>query len=140
VVNTGCGARGQIPLVPATGRVTLNNEPMVNASVVFEPAAPSAGKLATGRTNDRGEFVLYTDNRRGAACGHYKAAVIPESLSNSTAGPPGVRNRDSTVPTVPASPSPSSIPFRYTSPETSGLAFDISEKDGNKLLIQLVNP
>lgn len=138
---TGCGGQGYIRLVPAAGVVTLNNDPVPDASVVFEPASGSAGKLATGRTNARGEFALYTDSRAGAACGRYNAAIISDSLTfDRGAGSSVVRTRDSSIPAGAKGPAQSSIPGRYVSPATSGLVYDISMNASNQFLIRLVNP
>ena len=138
----GCGARDQLHLVPATGLVTLNNEPVPDASVIFEPASVSGGKLATGRTNARGEFALYTDNRAGAACGLYKAAVMSSGALSSArnAGPAVIRPRDPSFRSDSQGHTQSPIPERYVSPEASGLAFEVSTNGSNQFLIRLVNP
>lgn len=137
----GCGTRDQVRLVPATGLVTLNNEPVPDVSVVFEPASLSTGKLATGRTNTRGEFALYTDNRAGAACGRYKAAVMSSGAHSSAAdaGSAVIRSRDRSAGSVSTDQSQTLIPERYINPEASGLAFEVVKNGPNQFLIRLVN-
>lgn len=138
---SGCASRDQVRLVPATGRVTLNNDPVVDASVIFEPASPSKGKLATGRTNAQGEFVLYTDNRAGAVCGNYKAAIISANAT-TVAGPKSTRipTRDPSIPSQPGQSNGGPVPERYGTPDMSGLAFEVSAGGSNKYLIRLVIP
>lgn len=137
----GCGSRDQVRLVTATGRVTLNNDPVVDASVIFEPASRVQGKLATGRTNAQGEFVLYTDNRAGAVCGNYKAAIVSANATTVAGqGSTRIPTRDPSLPSKPDPSMGSPIPGRYRAPETSGLVFEVSSSGTNKYLIRLVIP
>lgn len=90
VVLSGCGSNS--PMVPVSGIVKLDGQPLVNASVSFVPQGN--GKQATGTTDEKGKFVLSTiDPRDGAMPGTYKVVIapntaasdIPEGLSASEA-------------------------------------------------------
>ena len=52
----GCGGAGDAPeTVAASGTVTVDGKPMPRLSVAF---IPTSGKLATGETDDQGNFTL----------------------------------------------------------------------------------
>ena len=135
-------------LFKATGLVTFNDKPLPNASVIFNPTSaltPSAkqsGKLATGRTDQSGRFVLYTDQRAGALPADYTVMIIATEEVPAAAQPqrdllqrppelkPGER------PTLPKPPK-SLIPERYTTCKESGLSFPVSDTKGNYFDIKL---
>jgi hypothetical protein len=66
----GCGGDAH-PLAPVAGRITLDGEPLAEASVGFEPIrvgdAASAGPGAYGSTDADGRFRLETPDRRAGA-------------------------------------------------------------------------
>ncbi|MCA9101532.1 MAG: hypothetical protein KDA63_10295 [Planctomycetales bacterium] len=72
-------------LAPVSGVVTLNDQPLVNASVNFQPvaagtsAAPGPGSF--GRTDDRGRFQLRTVDldAEGAVVGTHRVTVSTPS-------------------------------------------------------------
>jgi hypothetical protein len=59
VTVLGCGGR---QYAPVSGRVTLNGQPLANATVSFQPIAPEgsneAGMGSAGITNENGEYTL----------------------------------------------------------------------------------
>jgi hypothetical protein len=105
--TAGCLHRDDVPLVAVTGRVTRDGQPVASASVLFEPALkPSAGKLATGRTDPLGHFTLYTGNRPGAVMAAYRVTVVPDEPKRATGIPDRLQPGGSTPvattqPTVP---------------------------------------
>lgn len=82
----GCGA-SEYSLAPVSGTVTLDGEPLANATVVFQPKTGNAtGKNAPGSvglTSATGSYQLKTiDNEPGAAPGHHRVRIYsysPES-------------------------------------------------------------
>ena len=108
----GCGgAPDDAPeTVAAKGTVTVDGKPMPGLSVAFIPAS---GKLATGETDDQGNFTLTTNQPGdGAVVGSYSVAVnhIPEEVSEAMPGMDGYKK-----------PEPPPFARKYTDAQTSGL-------------------
>jgi hypothetical protein len=78
VLGLGCG--GGRKFVPVSGRVTLNGQPLANATVSFQPVAPEgaleAGPGSTGKTNEKGEFSLQVlTGQAGAVVGKHRVQI-----------------------------------------------------------------
>ncbi len=105
VLLSGCGS--ELPTVQGT--VTLDSEPVPNATVVFEsPDKP----MATAKTDENGEYDVITASKRGMAAGEYAVKIS------------AYKTRDG------GSESPLPIlrtPKKYNSSKTSGLTARISE-------------
>ena len=88
----GCG-EGR--LAPVSGKVTLNGQPLVGATVGFEPLVERQGIEAplssTGKTNDKGEYTLETlKGQKGALVGLHKVAIslLQAQVGEGDARPP----------------------------------------------------
>ena len=69
---TGCGYR-RPPQVKTTGIVTLDGEPVAQASLMF---IPDSGRPASGNTNADGAFVLSSyGGNDGLPAGNYRVTV-----------------------------------------------------------------
>ena len=118
-----CAGCGGLPAV--RGVVTLDNDPVANAVVIFHPQFEN-GKQASARTDDRGRFDLNTyEVGKGAAPGEYKVTVFksvdadkqaPGTKDPPLPGPGGTRPQ-SALPAIYADVS--STTLRVTVP-TSG--------------------
>jgi hypothetical protein len=89
VLALGCGSR---KLAPVSGKVTLNDKPLANAMVSFQPIAPAgtteAGPGSTGKTNEKGEFTLKSSSGQdGAWVGEHRVII------SSLASKPGQEDR-----------------------------------------------
>lgn len=91
VVGCGSGAK----YAPVSGRVTLNGQPLANATVSFQPIAegkmdaPAPG--AIGHTNANGEYTLVSaDGRSGAWVGKHRVSIsaVTEQVGEGDARPP----------------------------------------------------
>lgn len=75
VLLAGCGPKA----VPVSGKVTLDNKPLVNASVIFMPESneKNPGPGSTGKTDANGEFSLRlnTGEANGAIVGKHKVSI-----------------------------------------------------------------
>lgn len=72
----GCGSAGvEIPpLAPVKGLVTIDGEPISNATVIFEPKFEA--HPAVGQTKADGTFTLmYHEGVQGAALGNYTVRI-----------------------------------------------------------------
>ena len=101
-VAGGCGGGGP-KYAPVSGVVTLDGKPFNDGVVVFLPKAtsenPNPGRSSAGETNDKGQFVLKTDDlKNGAVVGKHLVKI-------STRGPvmqfdPATGSPDSAPPNV----------------------------------------
>jgi len=76
LAGSGCGS-GVAKLYKVSGKVTLDGQPVSEATVEFEPIDPAGGqKPASGRTGSDGTFSLTTNTSGdGAVAGKYKVAI-----------------------------------------------------------------
>jgi hypothetical protein len=76
LLAAGCGGSR---IVPVSGRVTVGNRPVVNATVVFQPLseAKNPGPGSTGKTDSNGRFTLQlmTGNTKGALVGWHRVSI-----------------------------------------------------------------
>ena len=77
VLVAGCSGP---KLVPVTGKVTLNGQPLKNVRVDFhpDPDQGTTGPSSTGTTDDSGNFTLVCEERGGAAgavVGHHRVIL-----------------------------------------------------------------
>ena len=116
VLIAGCG--GGLDLIPVSGTVTLDGQPVDGAAVVFVPVA--GGPAASGSTDAGGKFRLTTVNQPGAVPGEYNVTVTKQTMHGITAdgmpGPGGIRIEWH-------------VPQRYSRAKTSGLTATVG---GNK--------
>lgn len=115
VVLPGCGRR--FPMAEVSGKVTLDGEPLSDATVMF---VPEKGFAAAGTLQPDGTFRLISGRPGdGAVIGSHKVAVMP------------------------ADPEKAHFPKKYMNAETSGFAvevkagknrfeFDLSSADAEK--------
>jgi hypothetical protein len=93
-LTVGCGSGGKY--APVSGRVTLNGQPLANATVSFQPIAeggevnaPAPG--STGQTNANGEFTLMSaGGRPGAWVGKHvvRITAVTEQAGTGDERPP----------------------------------------------------
>ena len=116
-IVAGCGQSANQPAVaPVAGVVTYNGSPLANAQVMFIPADSSGSRLANGKTDASGAFVLSTFGKGdGAIPGDKLVTVVAQeevdrkkSRGNEPGSPGYVAPKDL-------------IPKRYFSEATSGL-------------------
>lgn len=84
----------QQEVVPVSGRVTVNGQPLAGAVVTFQPRQmrpptekPGAGSV--GRTDDQGRFVLrqVSPSRYGAVVGEHAVTIVPSDAGGGPALP-----------------------------------------------------
>jgi hypothetical protein len=73
----GCGGTAVNPnLVPVAGTVTLDNQPLADASITFVPTGSTAGQGGTGRTGPDGKYELaHFREGKGIDPGEYMVVV-----------------------------------------------------------------
>jgi len=126
VVIAGCGG-DDLRLAPVTGVVTLDDEPVAGAAVLFMPV--DGGPVATASTDENGRFTLSTTNRVGAVIGEHRVSVNKSEihgLVDGMPGPDGIR-----IEWI--------VPEKYSRVETSGLVKTVN-KGQNEIPLHLKSP
>ncbi|WP_254053624.1 carboxypeptidase-like regulatory domain-containing protein [Singulisphaera sp. GP187] len=113
-------------LVPVSGVVTLNGEPLAGAVVTFLPPQWSPG---IGETDAKGEYSLSSSGRPGLAPGEYKVAI---SLLLSAEGEPqGLGPRSSLAQPPGMLTAKEMLPREYADLGTSKLIAKVNPKGGH---------
>lgn len=72
-ISSGCGGGDQVTLVPVHGTVTLDGQPLPDATVTFTPLT---GRASFGVTDAQGRYQLkYTADRPGAVASSHKVTI-----------------------------------------------------------------
>ena len=131
----GCGGGPKRPKTyPATGTVTLDGQPLADATVSFVPAV---GPPSDGKTDASGKFVIMTSGQPGAPVGANKVTVskFTGSATMPMAGgtPDDMKKMyekmyDKSKKTT---GDKGELPAKYGRPDTSGLSAEVTA-DGAK--------
>ena len=82
VPMSGC-SNGRLKTEPVTGVITLDGEPLADATVGFGPKISGQGAVGFARTNEKGEYRLQTMNGNpdaGTLPGEYAVTVAKYKL------------------------------------------------------------
>jgi hypothetical protein len=73
----GCGASSELPLVPVTGTVLLDDKPLGGAMLMFIPTGETRGQGGAARTDASGRFEVKTPDGKfpGAVVGSYQVVI-----------------------------------------------------------------
>jgi len=120
-LSLGCNRGEPVPeLMPVTGKVTFQGNPLADASISFVFADEDIKKPArvrpAARTDEQGEYSLAWNELDGAPAGNYQIMII--------AFKPGTDGDSEVKPE-------SLIPEKYNSPKTSGLTAAVTEDGEN---------
>jgi hypothetical protein len=134
---SGCGDSSGLPRRYAvSGAITYNNKPLEKGNINFAPDGPE-GRAAGGTIVD-GRYSLTThDPDDGAVPGKYKVSVVAKMIDASKVdlkikGASTEEAKKALATVFPqkvaaraAAAGKSLIPSKYSSPETSGLTFEV---------------
>jgi hypothetical protein len=132
----GCGGSGRPALVPATGTVTLNGDPLEGAIIAFQPIAEGQTEFlrpSRATSDAQGKFTLGTyDPEDGIPVGRYKVAIQKRELMDEEIGDSSSEYADT-------------IPMRYkwitpktlADPATSGLEAEVTKSGLNPAVFAL---
>jgi hypothetical protein len=133
----GCGSN-EIPLVPVSGKLTMNGKPVAFKNVRFVPEPGTPGMGAGGNTNAEGEYKLLavrggsTIDQYGVPAGKYKVVVtepvfpindVPAALPPAAGDAPVAAIGPPVAKPVKKS---EALPPRYAKAETTTLNVDVS--------------
>lgn len=92
---SGCGGGSSgptVPMVPVTGTVRLDSEPLVGAVVMFHPIGTTKGNGGFAITDDEGKFSLTDHNMRpGCPPGEYGVTFSKITQPDGSPIPPGAQ-------------------------------------------------
>jgi len=74
----GCGGGDSFEIAPVSGTVTLNGQPLADATIGFQPSGgeKEQGPGSSGKTDAQGRYTLTTnDGRRGATVGTHQVRI-----------------------------------------------------------------
>jgi hypothetical protein len=112
---TGCGSSDDVTLVPVSGTITLDGQPLAGATVSFQPVSnqtkPGPGSGAV--TDAEGKYALKTSEANSRA-----GAVVGSHLVRFT----GVQDQRADDDDTQRPPAQDPVPPRYRDP---GLTFDV---------------
>jgi hypothetical protein len=102
------GCSGDPKFVPVSGVVSLDGKPYGKAAVSFQPIGsmenPNPGRGSSAYTDDSGQFVLISDDNKGAVVGKHLVRIT--TRSKELVGEPGVGSPDGTPVNRPVDPIP----------------------------------
>jgi hypothetical protein len=143
-VSFGCGDSSGLPRrYPVSGTVTYQGKPLEGGNVNFTPTDPANGRAASGAISG-GQYSLTTHNPGdGALPGSYKVSIVAKEIDPSkvevkvkTATKGGLTDAQKQAIALQfqqfsigkaAAAAKNLIPAHYSSPETSGLTFEVKE-------------
>ena len=129
---TGCGGDG-IKRTPIVGRLTLNGEPLANASVEFTPQGSTQGIGAMGISDTQGKFEVISSRKghEGIPPGEYSVRVSLFMNPDQTPLPPDATQADNpfAYEAIPSPYSGAGSPLKVTIPKEGGeVKIDIPAK------------
>jgi len=101
VVVAGCGKPGDYPdLIPVSGTVTMDGQPLAGARVSF---VPDGARPSSGTTDASGRYELqYTGEYAGAVVGKHRVSISKTAPDpNYTPGPEEEDDEPGQVETIP---------------------------------------
>lgn len=126
-ILVGCSG-SEAKLAPVEGVARLDGQPLTEGIVTFQP---KSGRSATGAIQSDGTFQLGTySGSDGALIGTHKVSVT--AAGSASRGRP---NFETDNPRASAKSSP--LPARYSSPDTSGIEFEVKSGAANHAEIEL---
>ncbi len=139
IAVVGCGGASTLDTHPVEGVVTLDGEPVPNATVMFVPVDEQQGLSATGITDQSGVYTLTAvgtgeDVARaggGTLPGEYQIGVIKTEVESY------LSEEEAMEQGIPYEPPPLEpkvdhiVPLRYNLPQRSGLTATVTEGKNN---------
>src|SRR5215204_1838971 len=122
-----CGCNKSDPsLVPVTGTVTVNDQPLANATVTFIPKDGTPGFGGVGKTDAAGKYTLKgsRDDAPGIPPGEYRVVVSKRLMPDGSEVPAS----DNTPPMN--SPARETLPDAYSSMAASTLSATVQPGGG----------
>jgi cell division septation protein DedD len=134
VVVSGCSRNSG--LVPVSGKVTYQGQPVPGATVLFMGDANS--RPATAISGPDGSYSLRTLDSKGALPGQYTAVVSKTELSSDPGEPPSMEEAAKAA-NRPPPPPKKLLPAKYADAAKSPLKFEVKKGQTNSFDLQLAD-
>ena len=135
----GCGPKEpRTPgVVPASGQVTLDGQPVADALVCISPTpAGSDTKSASTTTDADGKFSLgVLIPGEGALPGNYSVLIVKKVMTTDVTDEERQRRADTPNPVIETYEFV--VPEKYSNPKTSGLTLTIPSEGKTDILFEL---
>lgn len=137
----GCGKKGRkLDLVPVTGKITLEGQPVEGATVTFSPKGK--GNAAAAITGKDGTYRLKTFDQEGAEPGSYDVSVTKIDVQTTAVGATSVEDYQAAMTkggayVVPKPQSTLLLPAKYASPLSSELKAEVKKGQQNEFSFDL---
>jgi hypothetical protein len=125
LIVLGCSSKPVEPTYPpVTGKVTLNEKPLVGAVVTFIPVGSTVGNTVGGGTDQSGQYNLQGPRgSKGAAPGEYKVVISQWLMPDGTLPQAGLPPANSGA--------VESLPAIYSDPAKTTLKATVPAAGGN---------
>lgn len=143
VLSAGCKSGDGPPLAAASGKVTLDGNPVEGASVSFEPV--NGGRPCSGMTDANGVYhITSVEQNDGAPVGDHFVAII--KISGEGASTPAGADASMSLSDISASDDKSGkkepetiylVPRKYNVAKTSGLKVTVPAGGSSELNFEL---
>lgn len=129
--STGCGLGGSSPkypdLVPVTGTVKVDGQPLAGAVVTFLQT-DEFGTTGNGETDEEGTYELQAMNVAGIAAGRYRVGI--SYLMPPSGNPVGLSARSSLAPVADLAVAEELLPPKYSDLGRTELEVTVPEGGG----------
>lgn len=125
IVLVGCSGGGDTPeLANVSGKVTLDGDPLPNATLTFTPLGKKGGRPSVAVTDDGGNYELkYSAAHAGATPGKYRVQITTATTKTDESG------NDVDVPeTLPAKYNANSELEKDVEPGSNTINFELDSK------------
>lgn len=126
--TVGCGGSGEpeIALVPVSGTVLADGQPLVNAMVTFAPYGEGQGRPAYGVTDSSGKYELkFVDGRPGCPVGKFRVSISKFAQADGSPFPAGMPAEEQTA------VGKEHIPAKYSSYDKTELWTEVTGDGGS---------
>lgn len=124
VLLCGCATPVDPSLVPVSGTVTADGQPLANATITFIPMDGTPGFGGVGKTDAAGRYTLAgsRDNAPGIPPGEYRVAISKRLMPDGSEMPPNTPPMESAA--------KESLPVTYSNPATTQLTAKVQPGGG----------
>ncbi|MDR2642573.1 MAG: carboxypeptidase-like regulatory domain-containing protein [Planctomycetaceae bacterium] len=138
ILIVGCNQSGQLEgLVPASGTVTFNGQPIDQAMIIFSPqTGENTARAASATTDAKGNFTMMTLNPGdGVFPGDYLVTVEKTEITGEYRQEPTPDSDKSKL--IDTRQIKDLLPVKYSNINTTDLSVSISEKGNKKIVLEL---
>ncbi|MDR1478355.1 MAG: carboxypeptidase-like regulatory domain-containing protein [Planctomycetaceae bacterium] len=138
ILIAGCGQSGRLKgLVPASGTLTFNNQPVAQATIIFSPqSGNNTARAASATTDANGNFTMMTLNPAdGVFPGNYLVTVEKTETTGEYREEEGSDSRSQKI--IDTRQIKDLLPVKYNNINTTDLSISVPEKGNKEIVLEL---